>query len=140
MQSLIILSIKYLKKKKRFSRYFLCFRQLCTLLNAEVIYKAFSEALVKETNLKFISTMIDYLNTILLTSSELFELRNKLKDLETEDSRALFESLYYCWCHNPVATVALCLLSQNYAHACELIRKLYLFKLFTIFRLGFFYL
>lgn len=69
--------------------------------------------------------MVDYLNTILLTSSELFELRNKLKDLATKDSCTLFECLYYCWCHNPVATVALCFLSQNYAHACDIIRKLY---------------
>ncbi|KAK6643734.1 hypothetical protein RUM43_005244 [Polyplax serrata] len=96
-------------------------RQLCTLLNAEVIYKALSEALLRENNLRFISTMVDYLNIILLTSSELFELRNKLKDLSTKESWKLFESLYYCWCHNPVATVALCLLSQNYAHACDLI-------------------
>lgn len=102
-------------------------RQLCILLNAENIYRAFATALLEEHNFKFVSTMIDYLNTILLTSSELFELRNKLKDLSTRENSKLFLSLYYCWCHNPVATVALCLLSQNYRHARDLIRTLYLF-------------
>lgn len=112
------------------------FRQLCTLLNSEDIYRAFSEVLLEEENLKFTSTMIDYLNTILLTSSELFELRTRLKDLKTEESRDLFRCLYNSWCHNPVATVALCLLTQNYAHACDLIRSLYPF-LFFIARLKF---
>lgn len=29
--------------------------------------------------------------------------------------------LYESWCHNPVATVALCLLGQKYSHACHLV-------------------
>lgn len=32
--------------------------------------------------------------------------------------------LYKCWSHNAVATVALCLLSQNYDQASTLIRHL----------------
>ncbi|XP_063225932.1 protein VAC14 homolog isoform X2 [Bacillus rossius redtenbacheri] len=96
-------------------------RQLCVLLNSEDVYTTLSKILVEEENCRFISIMVENLNTILLTSSELFDLRMKLKDLKTEDSCCLFRCLYESWCHNPVATVALCLLTQNYSHACDLI-------------------
>jgi vacuole morphology and inheritance protein 14 len=55
-------------------------------LNSEDIYRTLSEILLHEEDLKFASTMVETLNTILLTSSELFELRTKLKDLKTEVS------------------------------------------------------
>ncbi|PNF35433.1 VAC14-like protein [Cryptotermes secundus] len=97
-------------------------RQLCVLLNSEDIYRTLSEILLHEEDLKFASNMVETLNTILLTSSELFELRTKLKDLKTEESCLLFCCLYKSWAHNPVATVALCLLTQNYSHVCDLIR------------------
>ncbi|XP_067003163.1 protein VAC14 homolog [Anabrus simplex] len=97
-------------------------RQLCVLLNSEDIYKTLAEILLYEENLRFASIMVETLNTILLTSSELFELRTKLKDIKTEESCKLFHCLYESWCHNPVATVALCLLTQNYSHVCDLIR------------------
>ncbi|CAH1116528.1 unnamed protein product [Phaedon cochleariae] len=97
-------------------------RQLCTLLNAEDIYRTLSQILVKETNYKFASLMVEHLNMILLTSSELYDMRSRLKDLKTEDCRSLFCCLYDTWCHNPVATVALCLLTQSYSHVCDLIK------------------
>ncbi|XP_071649427.1 protein VAC14 homolog [Temnothorax longispinosus] len=98
-------------------------RELCTLLSAEDIYKTLAKILLEEQNLSFACTMIQTLNVILLTSSELFDLRNKLRHLDSPDSCALFECLYVSWCHNPVATVALCLLSQHYRHACNIIRS-----------------
>lgn len=109
-------------------------RQLCTLLNSEDIYLAFSATIQQEKNLAFASIMVDYLNTILLTSGELFELRAKLKELADKGSRELFTSLYTSWAHNPVATIALCLLSQNYKHACDLIHILYPFLVLLCFR------
>nr|CAD7585743.1 unnamed protein product [Timema genevievae] len=96
--------------------------QLCILLNSEDIYTTLSMILKTEENVKFASIMVENLNTILLTSSELFDLRMKLKDMNTEESYKLFRCLYESWCHDPVATVALCLLTQNYSHACDLIR------------------
>ena len=42
-----------------------------------------ADILLREEDLKFASTMVHTLNTILLTSSELFQLRNQLKDLKT---------------------------------------------------------
>ncbi|XP_043472864.1 protein VAC14 homolog [Leptopilina heterotoma] len=97
-------------------------RELCVLLSAENIYKTVAEILLEEQNLRFAGLMIQTLNVILLTSSELFELRNKLKDLDSEESCKLFICLYESWSHNPVATVSLCLLTQNYSHACELVK------------------
>uniref|UniRef100_A0A674JVP9 Protein VAC14 homolog n=1 Tax=Terrapene triunguis TaxID=2587831 RepID=A0A674JVP9_9SAUR len=98
-------------------------RQLCLLLNAENIFHSMADILLREEDLKFASTMVHTLNTILLTSSELFQLRNQLKDLKTPESRNLFCCLYRSWCHNPVTTVSLCFLTQNYKHAYDLIQK-----------------
>ncbi|XP_047427073.1 protein VAC14 homolog [Mugil cephalus] len=98
-------------------------RQLCLLLHAENIFYSMADILLKEEDLKFASTMVQTLNTILLTSAELFQLRNQLKDLRTQESCALFCCLYRSWCHNPVATVSLCFLTQNYKHAYDLIQK-----------------
>lgn len=58
-------------------------RQLCLLLNAENIFHSMADILLREEDLRFASTMVHTLNTILLTSSELFQLRNQLKDLKT---------------------------------------------------------
>lgn len=61
----------------------LIIRQLCVLLNAELIYRTFAEIILEETtNFKFASTMVRTLNIILLTSSELFELRSLLRNIE----------------------------------------------------------
>ena len=59
------------------------FRQLCLLLNAEDIYRAMSEILLQEEDFQFASLMVRYLNMILLTSSELFDLRDQLRELAT---------------------------------------------------------
>lgn len=54
------------------------------LLNPEDIYRTLAQILLDETNLKFASLMVEQLNMILLTSSELYELRTELKDLKTK--------------------------------------------------------
>ncbi|XP_044290050.1 protein VAC14 homolog isoform X2 [Varanus komodoensis] len=98
-------------------------RQLCLLLNAENIFHSMADILLREEDLRFAASMVHTLNTILLTSSELFQLRNQLKDLRTPESLELFCCLYRSWCHNPVTTVSLCFLTQNYKHAYDLIQK-----------------
>ncbi|OQR76101.1 protein VAC14-like [Tropilaelaps mercedesae] len=70
-------------------------RQLCVLLPAEDIYRSMGTLLETEDDLRFSEHMVKTLNTILLTTSELFPLRNSLKDLNTE----------------------------HYAHACELLQR-----------------
>jgi vacuole morphology and inheritance protein 14 len=100
----------------------LIIRQLCVTLNPEKIYITFAEILEKEEDLEFASIMIQNLNIILITASELVELRKKLKHLETKEGSQLFVSLYKSWSHNPIATFSLCLLAQAYAHAAYLLQ------------------
>lgn len=53
------------------------------------------------------------LNLILLTSSELSELRDLLKQsLVNIAGKDLFLSLYASWCHSPMAIMSLCFLAQ----------------------------
>ncbi|XP_037026812.1 protein VAC14 homolog [Bradysia coprophila] len=100
----------------------LIIRQLCVLLNAEFIYRTFAEIISEETvNVKFASIMVRTLHTILVTSSELFELRSQLKDIRNEKSASLFQCLYKSWCHCPISTLSLCLLAQCYQHCSELV-------------------
>jgi len=124
-------------------------RQLCVLLSAEDIYRSLAELLRSEANLKFARLMVETLNTILLTTSELFELRNRLRSLSTcctcnnstPSSQSssnnlsstvaatttrlkdceLFKCLYMTWCHSQIASVALCLLTGCYKHAADLV-------------------
>ena len=91
-------------------------RNLCLKLDAEKIFMNLSKILLGEKDLKFASVMIQTLNHILLTSSEL-ELRSLLQtSLSTKNRKAfeVFKTLYSSWCHNPVATFSLCLLAQAY--------------------------
>lgn len=100
----------------------LIIRQLCVLLNPELVFRTFADIIMDETaNIKFASTMVRTLNLILLTSSELFELRTTLRNITDPKSALLFECLYRCWSHCPVSTLSLCLLSQCYQHVRELV-------------------
>jgi len=57
------------------------------------------------------------LNLILLTSSELSEIRYLLKQsLVDPAGKDLYVSLYASWCHSPMAIISLCLLAQVNAH------------------------
>ncbi|MPC44386.1 Protein VAC14 [Portunus trituberculatus] len=100
-------------------------RQLCVMLSAEDIYRTLAELLQEEEDPIFASKMVQTLSSILLTSKELFSLRIQLKDLSTPESCELFVKLYRSWSHNPVATLTLCLLTQNYTHAATLVHALY---------------
>ncbi|CAN0871729.1 Protein VAC14 homolog [Linum grandiflorum] len=65
------------------------------------------------------------LNLILLTSSELAELRDLLKQsLVNAAGKDLFLSLYASWSHSPMAIISLCLLVQMYQHASAVIQSL----------------
>lgn len=103
----------------------LIIRQLCVLLNPESIYRTFAKIVYEEvTNMKFASTIVRTLNMILLTSSELFELRNTLRDVTNKKSSELFQCLYKSWAHCPVSTLSLGLLAQCYQHVSDLVVKL----------------
>ncbi|KAJ0974943.1 hypothetical protein J5N97_016908 [Dioscorea zingiberensis] len=100
-------------------------RRLCLLLDAERVYREFSTILEGEDDLDFATTMVQALNLILLTSSELADLRNLIKQsLLNVTGKDLFISLYASWCHSAMATISLCLLAQAYHHASTIIQSL----------------
>ncbi|KMS97411.1 hypothetical protein BVRB_6g155400 [Beta vulgaris subsp. vulgaris] len=103
----------------------LIIRRLCVLLGAQTVYRELSTILQKETDLDFASIMVQALNLILLTSSELSELRELLKkSLVNSSGKDLFHALYASWCHSPMAIISLCLLAQTYQHASTVIQSL----------------
>ncbi|KAL6577517.1 PtdIns(3,5)P(2) sythesis regulation factor [Orobanche minor] len=103
----------------------LIIRRLCVLLDAETVYRKLSNILQGESDLDFASIMVQALNLILLTSSELGSLRNLLKkSLFDAAAKNLFLSLYASWCHSPMAIISLCLLAQTYQHASSVIQSL----------------
>jgi vacuole morphology and inheritance protein 14 len=66
------------------------FRQLCVLLNAEYIYLTFADIISTEIkNMKFASTIVRTLNMILLTTTELFDLRHSLRDISNKVMREI---------------------------------------------------
>jgi vacuole morphology and inheritance protein 14 len=101
---------------------------LSAMLNAEAVYRSFAQILLRESSAEFAALMVWRLNIILLTCSELFELRDILKrSLQTQSGRELFFILYRTWCANPIAVLSLCLLSQAYELASALVFDLYVF-------------
>lgn len=103
----------------------LIIRQLCVLLGAERVYRELSTILERETDLDFASIMVQALNLILLTSSELSELRVLLKQsLVNNAGKDLFHALYPSWCHSSMAIISLCLLAQIYQLASTVIQSL----------------
>uniref|UniRef100_A0A7N0ZTN5 Vacuolar protein 14 C-terminal Fig4-binding domain-containing protein n=1 Tax=Kalanchoe fedtschenkoi TaxID=63787 RepID=A0A7N0ZTN5_KALFE len=106
-------------------RGFLIIRRLCVLLNAEKVFRQLSNILQGEVDLEFASLMVQALNLILLTSSEVSELRRLLKDsLVMPSGKDFFVSLYASWSHSPMSVISLCLLAQNYQHASMVIQSL----------------
>ncbi|KAL7560656.1 hypothetical protein ACA910_001339 [Epithemia clementina (nom. ined.)] len=116
----------------------LIIRKLCVLLNAKNVYLRMADTLASYgepvspdqptelSAIKFISTMVQTLNIILLTASELHELRSTLASSfqeESEEGRKVFVTLFHCWCHNPVSTLALCLLARAYDLSFALVKR-----------------
>ncbi|XP_020578037.1 protein VAC14 homolog, partial [Phalaenopsis equestris] len=99
--------------------------RLCVLLDAELVYREFSQILEGERDFSFASNMVQALNLILLTSSELIDLRNLLKQsLTNPASKDLFLCMYSSWCHSQMGMISLCILAQAYRHASAVIQSL----------------
>lgn len=128
----------------------LIIRKLCVLLNAKSVYIRMAETLssyehvngqpADASTLQFVSTMVQTLNLILLTASELHDLRNLLASSwrgrdsrvgmplsghlrRRDDDATVFATLFHCWCHNPVSTFSLCLLAQAYDLSFALVQR-----------------
>lgn len=97
-------------------------KQLCALLNAEHIYRTLAQILTNDReNTRFASIMVRKLNSILFTSSELFELRTTLRNIQNPKSAELFIILYKSWSYCPISTISLCLLSNCFSHVSDLV-------------------
>ncbi|KAI8139958.1 vacuolar protein 14 C-terminal Fig4p binding-domain-containing protein [Fennellomyces sp. T-0311] len=104
------------------SRGSLIIRQLCLSLDPEQIYTTIAEILGVDEDLEFASIMVQNLNLILITATELSDLRKRLRNLDHKEGQRLFNTLYRSWCHNAVATFSLCLLAQAYEHAANMLQ------------------
>jgi vacuole morphology and inheritance protein 14 len=102
----------------------LIIRQLCLLIRPEHIYTALAAELLHEEDLEFARLMVQTLNLILLTATELHDLRSDLKALATPQAVSILDGLYRSWSHSPVSVLSLCLLCQVYDHACALLARL----------------
>lgn len=98
---------------------------LCSMVKPEVIYRSFAEIIKDEkSDLRFAYNLVQKLNQILLTTQPLFGLRSRLSNEDDPEMTKLFYSLYDAWCHSPIAALTLCLLTNNYKHASEIVTAL----------------
>lgn len=72
-------------------------------------------------NVRFASIIVRKLNSILFTSSELFELRTTLRNIQNPKSAELFTCLYKSWSHCPISTISICLLANCFQHVSDLV-------------------
>jgi len=96
------------------------------LLNGRKIYHALALEVMQEKDHTFASLMVQTLNIILLTSPELFELRDDIKKSlhsTKKDEQNLFITLFKTWCYDPIAVLSLCLMAQAYELASALVFK-----------------
>ena len=115
---LIYLADKSYLEKKGFN----IIKQLCKYVNPEDMYLSLSFNLY-ESNMLIDNKdkIIQALNKILLTSSELYNLRFNLRDSGSSKSYAIFTDLYKTWCISPISALALCYLGKNYTLAYRLV-------------------
>ncbi|TIA88646.1 hypothetical protein E3P81_03381 [Wallemia ichthyophaga] len=99
----------------------LIIRQLSLSLGSSKIYQALADIIQSEDDFDFVSFLIQKLTIVLITAPELSDLRKSLKNIETDQDKSLFCKIYKSWSHNPISVFTLCLLSQNYQHASELL-------------------
>ncbi|VDP03474.1 unnamed protein product [Soboliphyme baturini] len=102
-------------------------RQLCIWLKPEDTFRTFAVLLNAEDDVIFVAQLVRILSSTLLTAPELFSLRQRLQNNKDKESLKLFGCLYTCWSYEPVSLLALCLLTQNYAHAADLVERLYVY-------------
>ncbi|KAI8146760.1 vacuolar protein 14 C-terminal Fig4p binding-domain-containing protein [Fennellomyces sp. T-0311] len=100
----------------------LIIRQLCIHLDPEKIYHTMAIILEKDQDLEFASMMVQNLNIIMITSSEMDLLRKDLRKLDVKEGQELFLTLYRSWSHNAVAAFSLALIAQAYELAANMLQ------------------
>ena len=100
----------------------LIIRQLCVHLQTERVFPVLADILETYEDLEFASIMVQNLNMILVASQELKPLRRRIRALDKREHQQLFVRLYRCWSHNAISALCLCLLTQSYEHAYNVLR------------------
>ncbi|PAA89735.1 hypothetical protein BOX15_Mlig013528g4, partial [Macrostomum lignano] len=98
-------------------------QRVFSALALHILHAFPAEAAADSSELEAAFYMIGALSLILLTDSSLHEFRLQLHRLDNQAIADICATLYRAWCHNPAATLALCFLSRNYAHAKLLVSK-----------------
>jgi vacuole morphology and inheritance protein 14 len=100
---------------------------LCKFLDAEKVYREFADIINKKSQTctpAFLAKFIQALCYFLLTSTEpsLVGLRKLLRSFaHAPQARLFFESLFQCWCCNPVSAFSLCLLAEVYELSASIV-------------------
>ncbi|PKI83658.1 hypothetical protein MVES_002328 [Malassezia vespertilionis] len=97
-------------------------RQLCIEMDTERVFCTLASSLEASLDLEFVGLMVQNLNMILVAAPELSSLRHRLRTLDEKKNQTLFTGLFHCWCHNAISAFCLCLLTQSYEHAYNLLR------------------
>eukprot|EP00350_Pseudokeronopsis_sp_OXSARD2_P005317 CAMPEP_0170549730 /NCGR_PEP_ID=MMETSP0211-20121228/7882_1 /TAXON_ID=311385 /ORGANISM="Pseudokeronopsis sp., Strain OXSARD2" /LENGTH=173 /DNA_ID=CAMNT_0010855921 /DNA_START=58 /DNA_END=579 /DNA_ORIENTATION=- len=108
---------------------------LCTSMYAEKVFLEFAKILENESDLAFVSDLIETLTLAAAASPLYLKFRNKLlgkQPTEHVNSKdELFMTLFSTWSYNPISTLTLCLLSRNYELAYNLIPRFTMIELDT---------
>lgn len=107
--------LKLFKKKGNY-----IMKQLCTSLSPETIYSMVSDIINNQNDIILTRMMIQVLSTNLITATEVKSLRDKLR---LSDDHLFFNSLFKSWCHNPISVISLCLISENYELAYNVLQS-----------------
>ncbi|VEU20532.1 DEKNAAC101412 [Brettanomyces naardenensis] len=97
-------------------------RTICKSLDSERVYKTISRVLSEEeSNLSFVSIVIQILNNNLIIAPELQDLRRKLIEGESTE---LFENLFTCWSLNSPSLLSLTLLTSKYRLSWQIVSQM----------------
>lgn len=101
-------------------------RKVCTYINLSRIYQLFSVQLESWDDKDFVDAMVVTLNQILLTLTEMADLRTRLRGLDMYklDDWQTFSTLFQSWSHLAPLTLSLCLLTSNYELAYLIIKHI----------------
>lgn len=94
-------------------------RQLCLKLSAERVFKIISLMLDGNDDIVFTRIMVQILSSNLVTAPELSALR---KSLRKGEDWTCFSILFKSWSHNPISLLSLCLISEKYELAYNILK------------------
>ncbi|KRX07492.1 Armadillo-type fold [Pseudocohnilembus persalinus] len=103
-------------------------KKLCSNQDSRKVFQSFANQLKNYQDIEFVATFLQSLDNILLTDKQLGDVRNLLKNMnyepeKFEKAKHLFENLFQIWSFNPVSTITLCLLAQQYDLAYKIIQS-----------------